>query len=256
MNTNSNKYIFVYATVLVVVVAVVLAYVATLLKPVQEQNIRIEKMASILKAALPADKAATITAANAEEAYLKYVTTEYVVSDKGAVLNSYNVADKSDPATRGFNVDVKSQLQLQQEGGEAGFPLFVLLIENKTSYVVPVYGSGLWGPIWGYMAFDSDCNTIKGVIFDHAKETPGLGAEITSKAFQAEFKGKKIFDQNGVFVSIIVEKGGIFKLPKAKQESAVDAISGSTITSNGVEAMLSTCLANYVAYFQNDNKEK
>ncbi len=112
--------------------------------------------------------------------------------------------------------------------------------------MVPVRGKGLWGPIWGYMALESDLNTISGAVFDHKGETPGLGAEINTDWFQEPFTGKTIFDESGKFVSITVVKGGA----DPSDPHGVDGISGGTITSKGLEEMLADCLAGYVNHFQ------
>jgi Na+-transporting NADH:ubiquinone oxidoreductase subunit C len=124
--------------------------------------------------------------------------------------------------------------------------------------VIPVYGKGLWGPIWGYVSFHKEnitkqgmphFNTIYGVMFDHKGETPGLGAEINQPSFMLPFRGKKIFDKDGSFVSVEVVKGGAD--PSSLHE--VDGISGGTITSKGLEAMLDSCLSSYQTYFKLNN---
>ena len=112
-------------------------------------------------------------------------------------------------------------------------------------------GKGLWGNIYGNLALEDDFNTVGGAVFTHDQETPGLGAEIAEKPFQEQFIGKKIFDENGKFTSILVTKGGIKMLPQNMQIHGVDAISGGTITSKGVSAMLKDDLQNYVAFFKN-----
>ena len=109
----------------------------------------------------------------------------------------------------------------------------------------------MWGPIWGYIALDGDMNTIHGASFGHKSETPGLGAEIETKAFQQQFVGEKIFDASGDFISVKVVKGGA-----APQDlHGVDAISGGTITSNGVTEMLQRTLGHYVPFFKTKQKE-
>ena len=118
--------------------------------------------------------------------------------------------------------------------------------EDGIKYVIPLRGSGLWGPIWGYVSLNDDFNTIYGAIFDHQGETPGLGAEITTDAFQDDFKGKTIFNEDGEFVSLIVAKAG----ENAPQQHKVDAISGGTITSKGLQDMLYDDLSAYLDFFK------
>jgi hypothetical protein len=132
--------------------------------------------------------------------------------------------------------------------------MFVCKNNVDTIYIIPVLGKGLWGPLWGYVALKNDYNTIVGVVFDHKGETPGLGAEIATPTFQKQFSGKKIFDDNENFVSVSVVKGGVAN-SGISAEYGVDAISGGTITSNGLANMLKICLANYEKYFKNRREE-
>jgi len=122
--------------------------------------------------------------------------------------------------------------------------------DSSKYYIIPVRGKGLWGPIWGYVSLTSDLSTIYGTVFDDQEETPGLGGEIKKQWFQSEFDGKKIFD-NSKFVSVQVVKGGTSK----DNPYGVNAISGATITSKGVEAMLEDCIKPYLSYFQKIKKD-
>jgi len=245
MNSNSNSYIFIYSIVMVVIVAAVLSIAATVLKPRQQQNIKNEKMSSILASA-----GIESTAENAEELYNKYITREVVINSNGEVVGTYENA-KLTGEVRAFDVNIKTEQFNQKNGDDFVAPFFECNYEGKKFYIVPVLGKGLWGPIWGNIAFKDDFNTIVGVIFDHKGETPGLGAEIATPAFQDQFPGKTIFDENGNFVSVKVQKGGIVTLPDNMQNHAVDAISGGTITSLGTDAMMRNCLSNYVTYIKN-----
>lgn len=246
MNSNSNSYIFIYSVVMVVIVAALLSTTATLLKPKQEQNKKVEKMQAILASANIES-----TPENAESFYNQYITKEVVINSKGEVVNTYKPTDKEDNPDRAFYVDLKVQQFNQKNGKEISSPLFVCDYKEQTYYIIPMLGKGLWGPIWGNIALKSDMNTVEGVVFDHKGETPGLGAEIATDAFKDQFIGKTIFNQNGEFVSITVQKGGIATLPPAMHDHAVDAISGGTITSHGVDKMIKGCLLNYVSYIKN-----
>ena len=130
-------------------------------------------------------------------------------------------------------------------------PLYISNIDGSEKYIIPLRGTGLWGPIWGYISLDNDMNTVYGAVFDHKAETPGLGAEINRDFFEKPFNGKRIFDLQGDFVSIAVVKGGA----KENDYHAVDGISGGTITSDGVTAMLKERLDKYLPYFENKMKE-
>jgi Na+-transporting NADH:ubiquinone oxidoreductase subunit C len=228
---HSNKYILVYSTIMVVLVAVSLTFVAVGLKPMQDDNIRIEKMQNILSSVriIVPPKEAIAT-------YQNYITEVIVVNKDGKKVDGVD----------GFTVDMA--VELKKPAGEQNLPVFIATLDDGNKYsIVPVRGKGLWGPIWGYVSFTDDFNTIYGVTYDHKGETPGLGAEINLDWFENPFQGKKIFDEQGGFTSVRVEKGGA----KPGDIHAVDAISGGTITSKGLEKMLKDCLTSYEVYFKN-----
>lgn len=236
---HSNKYIFVYSIIMVVVVAVSLTIVAVQLKPAQDDNIRIEKMQNILSSVNIST--AEIPKKEVINVYQKYVRRAFAVNNKGEIVESHT--DKVFPIEMANEFKKAPDAQL--------LPIFVATLDNGDSaFIVPLRGKGLWGSIWGYMSFKPDYNTILGCVFDHKSETPGLGAEINTAAFQKMFFGKSIFDQNADFISVIVVKGGA----KPDDPHGVDAISGGTITSKGVEKMLRDNLTGYVAYFKKQKK--
>ena len=123
-------------------------------------------------------------------------------------------------------------------------PLYIADKDGETYYIIPLQGNGLWGPIWGYVSLKQDINTVYGATFDHKAETPGLGAEINTPVFEEQFKGKRMLDSNLTFVGIDVRKGD------ASTEYQVDGISGGTITSDGVEAMILDCVKEYVPFLK------
>ena len=219
-NTNSNVYIITYSVVMVVIVAVLLSLAAIGLKPRQDANILNEKKSQIVKA-------------------LGYdATTSYddVVAE-AALLNAEGAVVENDTQK------VFDALQSVKDTRAAGqFPIFKA---KDGSVVVPLYGAGLWGPIWGYVALASDMNTVKGIVLDHSGETPGLGAEITTAKHQAMYVGKTIFEGEEL-VGITLKKGGAAE--GAMHE--VDAITGGTKTSDGVSAMIKDCLVSYKPYFE------
>ncbi len=224
----TNRYIFIYASSMVVIVALVLATAATLLRPLQERNMRIEKMQNILSAInIPAPRA------EAETLFERYITTTKIVNHLGEELE-------------GDAFEVELQDEVRKDLADRQLPVFIADVEGETMYIVPVRGGGLWGPIWGYIGLKSDLATVVGANFDHASETPGLGAEIADRPFQAQFPGKRIFDEDGNFRPIRVVKG---RAPEGDLH-AVDGISGGTITSNGVTDMLRNGLEVYKSYFE------
>jgi len=239
MNTNSNTYTFIYAALLVIIVAAVLAYVAGALQPRQQSNIDTEKRLNILNSALLATDAAKASNKNSYVAsqFEKYITNAYVVDYKGAVV-----------AGDAFATEMKQQFELLKEKQHEALrlPVFECTLDDGTLlYVVQCYGQGLWGPIWGYMAIRDDGNTIYGAVIDHKGETPGLGSEISSEKYRRQFIGKTIFE-NDAFVSIAVVKGGA----KPGDKHAVDAVSGGTITSNALQNLLFLSLEAYVPFLK------
>lgn len=231
MDRNSNTYTFLYAAIMVIIVAAVLASVSMALKPAQKKNVEIEKKQNIL-----ASVNIESTAETAEAIYADKIVDEYLVNTKGEKVEG-----------DAFTTDLKKERAKSFE--EMALPVFECKTEEGTKYVLPVYGAGLWGPIWGYVSVGEDMNTIFGANFDHEGETPGLGAEISTSAFEDQFKGKEIFDNSGELVSILVAKAG----QVAPQEHKVDGISGGTITSKGLEDMLKDDFSGYEA-FLNKNK--
>jgi Na+-transporting NADH:ubiquinone oxidoreductase subunit C len=228
MNKNSSTFTFTFAAIMVIIVATLLASAAIGLKPMQEKNAELEKKQNILSSVnINVDRDA------AEKAYDDYIVERLVVNNKGDVI-------EGDP----FTIDLKQESK--KDESERAYPLFVAKIDGNKYYIIPMRGKGLWGPIWGYLALESDFNTIYGVSFDHKGETPGLGAEIATPVFQSQFKGKKILDDNGGFVSVKIVKGG----GAADNPHGFDGISGGTITSVGLSNMLESTLENYIPYFK------
>jgi Na+-transporting NADH:ubiquinone oxidoreductase subunit C len=248
----SNKYIYIYSSILVIVVAAVLSSATSLLKPMQNKNVRTEKMMNILKSVrMEVDKS------QADDMYNQYIIREEAINSKGEIVSVYEKGQLTTGEVRPFDIDLKVELHKLdrlEEGASSEEPLFPVYIYQKDGenyYIIPVLGRGLWGPIWGNLAFESDLNTIYGVTFDHKAETPGLGAEINTEMFQDQFQGKQIFEPDGEFTSIAVVKGGVQTMPPDRQIHGVDAISGGTITSEGVAQMLKDFLRIYLPYIQN-----
>lgn len=233
MKNFSNKYMFLYSAALVAVVAVLLAFVAMSLKERQDKNIRNEKMQSLLKSI-----DIVVEADGAEAAYMQYFKQELTVKTDGSIVTDYPVEEFAKmPADRAFNVKLRDE---QKRGDEGAFPVYVFEKDGQTGYVIPMQGNGLWGAVYANVALQADLNTIIGVTFSHDSETPGLGDKITTPEFQAQFVGKQILDENGQVVSVRVKKNA----DKGSMHE-VDAISGGTMTSNGVDAMLLADLGRY-----------
>ena len=219
-----------------VIVAAVLSTTAVVLKPYQTKNIETEKIQNLLAAV-------NIEASfdEAENMYKKYFKEELAINKEGAIVSRYDInTGNLEGDIRPFAIDVKKHQAMLKSGEDVAFPLYIYEKDGQRGYVVPLQGSGLWDDIWGNIALASDFNTVIGVNFDHAGETPGLGAEIATKEFQEPFIGKHIYDANGNFTSVPVKKNAV--------GNEVDAISGGTITSTAVSDMLYNDLNFYQNY--------
>lgn len=218
MKTNSNSYTIIYAAVMVVIVAFMLAFVSSSLRDRQNRNVEFDTKKQILSA---------LNVRNVEDVentYKKYVKQDMLMQADGTLTENQD----------GFSTAYEKEVKTNKR-----FHVFVAEKDGDTKYIFPVYGTGLWGAIWGYVALNSDKNTVYGVYFSHASETPGLGAEIATEHFQTLFSGKKAVD-NGQIVLGVVKNGKV-----ENPECQVDGISGGTITSDGVNLMLKNCLSNY-----------
>jgi Na+-transporting NADH:ubiquinone oxidoreductase subunit C len=220
MDTNKNLYTILYATGMVVIVAVVLAFAASLLKERQQRNVEIERKQLILRSVHLGAETSSVKDKDSyiEQEYARYIT-DSSITESG----------------KDFVIYISSGGGKHQSGEPA----------SGRYYIIPLRGVGLWGPVWGYISLADDFNSVYGATFDHKSETPGLGAEISTNAFAKQFENKKIFDAQGDYVSIQVVKGGA----KEGNDHQVDAISGGTITSKAVEEMLYKNIKEYMNFF-------
>lgn len=235
INKQSNAYTIIYITVMVIVVGAALAFTAMGLKSRQQENADADKMRQILLSVhVPTERA------NVVETFGKTITSQLIVNSEGETVAK---------GAEAFSVDVAAEAK--KPAAERRLPVYVCTLpDGQVKYVLPLAGMGLWGPIWGYVALDNDATTIYGAFFDHQGETPGLGAEITKPAFTNQFEGKTIF-KDGAFEPVEVVKKGM--KPEGSADY-VDGISGGTITSKGVSAMLADCLSPYSAYLRTLSK--
>lgn len=241
MNTNSNTYTIVYSTILVVLVAALLSYVSISLKDRQKVNVDTETRQSILHSVNLAGKAGEAKDKNKyiETEYSKYITDSYLVNANGEKISG-----------DAFSMSLKSQYDImkQSDPDVAGLALPVFVCTNDKGErveIFPLYGAGLWGPIWGYISLKDDYSTIYGATFLHKGETPGLGAEIATEHFRKQFEGKSIYDGD-IFTSIAVVKGGA----EDGDMHGVDAISGGTITSHSLERTIRQWFGYYRPYIE------
>ena len=208
LNTNSNLYIIIYAAVMVVIVAFLLAFVSKALQQKSDANVAIDKKSQILAALCIRSL------------------------DKSKVEAKY------------------AEVVKEEKDMDSDHPLYICEVDGQTKYVVPVKGMGLWGGLWGYIGINDDGCTVYGAYFSHESETAGLGALIAELPFQEQFKGKKIFDSNGNVVLSVIKVGK--KIDGLDASSRCDALTGATLTSDGVDQMLKSCLAKYKDILNNN----
>lgn len=238
MNKQSNTYTILYSAIMVIMVGAALALVYGALKPKQEENIKIDKMKQMLSAVriITDNDNEVITTFN------KYIPEAFTVNADGKTISN----DKD----AAFAIDMAKEMKRPQ--AERALPVFKFVGDDaKVRYIVPLSGAGLWGAIWGYVSIDANGSTVYGAYFSHASETPGLGAEIEKPKFQKQFQGKELYKQ-GEFKPVEVMKAGQKPTDGADY---VDAISGGTITSKGVQSMLHDCLSDYKAFLNTLSNE-
>lgn len=225
---NTNSYTLIYSAVLVIVVAFLLAFVFQVLKPMQDANVALDKKKQILYSL----NVRNISDAEAFDKYNEMIVADEIITDKGEVVAKGTKGGEND----GFKLN-------SADFKEGRLALFVCNVDGDTKYVMPVYGMGLWGPISGYIAINSDKKTVYGAYFNHESETAGLGAEIKDNvSWQEKFNGKSLLNADGSAIALSVEK----KITDTNCQ--VDAVTGATLTSDGVRIMLQDCLKQYLVF--------
>ena len=238
MNRDSNKHTYIFSVLMVVSVAFVLSFTSESLKDLQNANVKKEKMQNILSSV-----GINVSRDESELLYKDYISNELSLKSDGTIDND----------TKAF--DINLAIEVKKDSDIQRYPLYIANVENEKFYVIPLRGSGLWAEIWGYIALKDDINTIKGVSFDHKSETAGLGAEITEDWFIDSFTDEKIKDSEGNFVGVYLTKTNNDPGNNDKMDNEVDAISGATITGDGVSDMIIERIQNYIPYFKNISSE-
>lgn len=219
INTNSNVYTICYAAVMVVIVAFLLAFVSSALKPAQDANVAIDKRTQILASL----NVRGIAKSDVEAKYNELIQETFVLTPDGQKIDGADA----------FDVDTK-------EIGEK-YPVYMAkTADGEDAYVLPLKGRGLWGGIWGYVAVTPDCQKVLGAFFNHESETAGLGALIKDEPFQSQFIGRPVMGQDGKVALTVVKQG------ESKAETEVDGVTGATLTSKGVGEMLLSGIQQYV----------
>ncbi|MGI9550354.1 MAG: Na(+)-translocating NADH-quinone reductase subunit C [Aurantibacter sp.] len=242
INTDKNSYTVIFATIMVIVVGTLLAFLASALRPNIQENERFEKQQNILYAMGISE--------NEGEGSVNFVPTDKVEDEFKTYIKEQLVieGDKVSKDSTAFLIDLKKQLAIAKKGGTPKLPVFIGEKDGKKSYIIPMYGKGLWDAIWGFVALDEQM-IVQGVYFDHKGETPGLGANINQRYFMDDFSGESIL-KGTQFSGIAVAKGNNDPLNNTKDDNEVDALAGATITGNGVSAMIKESINLYKDYLE------
>lgn len=232
MNTSSTRYTFIFAVIVCVVSAVMLAAFSEGLRPQKELNEELDVKKNILKAVVLKEPLTPKMKAEEVLKIYKDKIEEFVIDKEG------NVAEGKTP----------KQLTEKDRGL---FPLYLYKEEGQIiAYAFPIVGQGLWSTLYGYLALENDATTIRGITFYKHGETPGLGGEIEKEWFQNNFKGKKIYSlQEGKLTPVVVVKGRAADLYKGEElEYHVDGITAATLTGQGVTGLIARWVTIYDAY--------
>jgi len=236
---QSNTYIITFSVILTVVLGFLLSGTSQLLGPIQKEAEALDNKKQILGAVMDVEKIATMKPKEIKAYY------ESTISSKVVDINGEEVA-----GVTAETVDIAKNYKKPAE--DRLYPVYVYHEEGSedkvVAYILPVFGAGLWDSIWGYLALKTDLNTIEGVTFSHAGETPGLGARITTLDIQQRYQGKEIFGESGELMAVVMQKG------EGKDYSSdphkVDGMSGATLTAKGVNEMLKNYLSSYLPYLE------
>lgn len=261
VNTDKNSYTILFAVAMVLVVGSLLAFTASSLKPNIDENKRIEKQQNILYAmgvngnegtgdiTFVSKEPVLVKNEDGTEEKLPKASVEFFKYIKKQLVIENGEVKEDEEA---YLIDVKKEQAKAKNGGTRRLPLFVGEKDGKTFYIAPIRGKGLWDAIWGYVALDKNM-VIQGAFFDHAGETPGLGANIKQRYFMDDFEGEMLLSVSGDFKGIKVAKGNNDPKNEIKDDYEVDALAGATITGDGVSAMIKKDLKLYLPYFKNLN---
>lgn len=237
IKTEKNSYILIFSTLMVLVVGAVLSYSSVVLKPFQAKNRLAEKMQNILNAI-----GYNLDRTESSKIFKEVIKESFVVGADGTIY----------PDREAFEIEVASEYQ--KDFFQRMLPVYKAFRKGKNYFILPLYGKGLWGPIWAYVSIDADYK-LGGALFDHASETPGLGAEITQEYFKKLFKDEHLLDKEGNYKGIKLIKSGGDPSNENKEDNQVDGISGATITSDGVSEMLSKGIEFYLPFLRKEIKK-
>lgn len=241
---QSNAYIITFSVILTVVLGLLLSGTSQVLGPMQKEAIALDTKKQILGAVIPVEEIGAMKPQEINAYYESHISSTVVD------IEGKEVTEQAGVAVTAESVDIAKNYK--KPADQRLYPVFKYHDEGSPeqvkSYIFPLYGAGLWDAIWGYIALDTDMNTIGGITLAHAGETPGLGARITEPEVQSRYEGKTIYDESGTLVGVEMQKGEGKDYSDSPHQ--VDGMSGATITGKGVNNMLKNYLGHYQAYIE------
>lgn len=259
LNKESTGYTIGFLVVMTLVVGISLALVSSSLEGMIDTNQIVDKKKQILRCvaaefAPSAEEEAKIMTPDFVLTHYEENITEFAVDHEGKPVPEEAMMEKGQQITP-FDIDFKKEIRKPVE--ERRYPVYQYDGEEGSYYIIPLFGLGLWDDIWGYMAVKSDFNTIAGAAFDHAGETPGLGAKMTEYWFRKQFEGQNIYQEEEYKLTVMKGENNV----KAQDsqpggEYKVDGMSGATITTEGVDKMLEKCIGFYEPFFEKKNSSE
>ncbi|WP_086476152.1 MULTISPECIES: Na(+)-translocating NADH-quinone reductase subunit C [Arenibacter] len=242
-DTEKNSYTVIFAAIMVVIVGSLLAFMASSLSDRISENERLEKQQNILYAM-------GVNENGDDEGSVNFVSTSTVAGEFNKYITEQLIIE-GEEVTKDENaylIDLKKEETRAKAGEVRRLPLFIGEKDGQKYYIIPMRGKGLWDAIWGFMSLDENM-VVQGVFFDHAGETPGLGANINQRYFMDDFIGESVLSGSR-YVGVAVTKGNNDPTNERKDDNAVDALAGSTITGDGVTAMIRETLKLYKPYLE------
>ncbi len=241
-NVNTNSYTMVFAVAVCVVMSTVLALLANVLRPIQDASAEFDRQKNVMMAAGLIERGDPRPRAELEQLYKDRVDERVVDTRTGDVVPGKTAAD-----IKALNE------QAAAEDPTAGKPFRVVAMakderQQLDAIVLPVSGKGLWSTLYGYLALESDGDTVRGITFYKHGETPGLGGEVENPQWTAMWEGKQILGEGGELVSITVKKGKVDPSIAKEKRHYVDGLAGATITSNGVTKFVRNDLETFRPY--------
>lgn len=255
MSRETTSKTFTVAAVLSIVCAVIVSVAAVALRPIQAFNQALDKKRNILSAAnlLEADR-------SIEETFAERIRSRLVDIDTGSYSDAFDPDEFDQRRARkdpNLSVRIPSELDVAGFGRRSKYATVYEVVENDQlkTVILPVFGLGLWSTMYGFLAVDPATDKVVGLGFYEHGETPGLGGEIDNQNWQRLWSGKEIYDENGN-VKLTVIKGRVDE-NSASASYQIDGLAGSTLTTNGLRAMVQYWLGphGFGPYLENIRKQ-